>query len=200
MAIGDPYITRAELKVVLGIDPANTDEDALIDRALKGAARSIENRSGWPTFWKTATAELRQIDVTNRTVSVRRSSYSYTKVLLRNGIAAAAGFVVTGYGSATLMPPDCFEEGVPADAIRLPYGATFGSGGLLGVMAQWGWPNVPADITMANQMQAHRYYDRKGSPEGIAGSAEWGLTRIPPLDPDVLSILKGGGYMRAGIG
>lgn len=200
MTIGDPYITRDQLKGVLGIDLSNTDEDVLIDRAIRGAARAIERRSGWPTFWKTAVPELRYIDTSGRVVPVRRATYSFTKILLRNGIASATGFLVAGFSAPVLMPEDAIAEGEPADAIRLPYGATFGNAGRLAITAQWGWPSVPADIELANQMQAHRFYNRKGSPEGIAGSAEWGITRIPPLDPDVLSILKGGGYMRAGIG
>jgi hypothetical protein len=97
------------------------------------------------------------------------------------------------------MPEDCFDESCPADAIRLPSGSYF-SNGRLTITAVWGWPSVPDDIIWACQMQAQRLYNRKGSPEGIAGSAEWGVTRIPRLDPDVLDILKGGGYMRAGIG
>lgn len=200
MAIGDPYITRDQLKVVLGIDPSNTTEDVLIDRCVKGAARSIERRSGWPTFWNTVTAVPRTIDVTRKIVRVRQASWAFDKVLLRNGIASAVGFSVPGFSAPVLMPEDAIEEGLPADAIRLPAGSSYGSYGTLRPTAIWGWPSVPDDIVMANQMQAHRYYNRKGSPEGVAGSAEWGITRIPPLDPDVLSILKGGGFMRAGIG
>lgn len=198
MAIGDPYITRVELKAVLEI--SGSTEDDLIDRAINGASRAIERRSGWPTFWNTGTAQARTVNVSRRVVPVRHSLYSYTKVLLRDGIASSTGFVVTGFGTAALMPEDAISDGSPADAIRLPWGASFGSYGTLSVTAIWGWPSVPADIKMACQMQAHRYYNRKGSPEGVAGSAEWGITRIPPLDPDVLSILKGGGFMRAGIG
>lgn len=200
MAIGDPYISRALMKNVLGIEPGNTDEDALIDRAILGAARSIERRSGWPTFWNTGTAVARTIDVTRKIVRVRHAGWTFDKVLLRNGIASPDGFLVDGYSSPVLMPEDAIDEGLPADAIRLPGGGSYGNYGSLTVTAVWGWPAVPDDIIMANQMQSHRYYDRKGSPEGVAGSAEWGITRIPPLDPDVLSILKGGGFMRAGIG
>ena len=122
------------------------------------------------------------------------------KILLRNGIAAPTDFAVTGHSSARLLPSDCFDQGDPADAIALTSGSSFGANGTLAVTAIWGWPEVPPDIELACQMQAHRYYNRKGSPEGIAGSAEWGVSRIPPMDPDVLAILKGGGYMRAGIG
>lgn len=200
MAIGDPYISRDQLKVVLGIDPSNSTEDVLIDRVVRGASKSINRRSGWPTFWKTPGAEARTIDVTRRIVRIRASGWAYDKVLLRNGIASATGFLVAGFSSPVLMPEDSFAEGEPADAIRLPAGSSYGGSGTLTVTAQWGWPEVPDDIIMAAQMQSHRYYNRKGSPEGVAGSAEWGITRIPPLDPDVLSILKGGGFMRAGIG
>lgn len=200
MAIGDPYITRAELKQVVGIDPDITTEDALIDRAIRGASRALEKRSGWPTFWNTVTAVTRTVDVTGRLVVVRRSNFAFTKLLLRDGIASATGFLVAGTSSPVLMPEDAIQEGEPADAIRLPYGMSFGTGGNLQITAVWGWPEVPSDIVMAAQMQAHRFYDRKGSPGGLAGSAEWGVSRIPALDPDVLAIVKGGGYMRAGIG
>jgi len=200
MAIGDPYITRDEFKAVLGIELLNTAEDALIDRVIKAAARSIERRSGWPTFWKTTAAEARTVDVSRSIVRVRTAGWIFDKVLLRDGIASATGFLVSGYSSPVLLPEDAISAGEPATAIRLPGGSSYGNYGTLSVTAQWGWPSVPSDIVLANQMQAHRYYNRKGSPEGVAGSAEWGITRIPPLDPDVLSILKGGGFMRAGIG
>lgn len=197
VAIGDPYVTKAQFKAVLEI--TSTDEDDWIDRCLRAASRAIERRSGWPTFWNSVTAETRTIDVSGRVVPMRASNFSYSKVLLRNGIAAADGFLVSGHSSPVLLPEECFDEGLPADAIRLSYGASYSSGSL-SVTAVWGWPSVPPDIIWAVQMQAHRFYRRKGSPEGIAGSAEWGLTRVPRLDPDVLGILKDGGYMRAGIG
>lgn len=196
--VGDPYFTRDQLKTLLGI--TSDDEDELIDRACLGASRAIENRSGWPTFWNTVVPVARVISTVGRIAPIRRSGYSYAKLLLRDGIAEPTGFMAPGFSGAALYPPDCFEEGRPADAIRLPLTSTFGSYGEVSITAVWGWPYVPADISFAAQLQAQRYYQRKGSPEGVAGSAEWGLTRIPALDPDVLSILKGGGYMRAGIG
>lgn len=198
MAIGDPYVSRAEFKDALEITSA--EEDDWIDRCLRGASRSLENRSGWPTFWKTPMAELRVVNVVGRVVPVRSPLGSFTKLLLRSGIASATGLLVAGYSSPVLMPEDAFSENRPADAIRLPVSASFGLYGSLNITAVWGWPEVPDDIKMACQLQASRLYKRKGSPEGYVGSAEWGVTRIPALDPDVLGILKGGGYMRAGIG
>jgi hypothetical protein len=198
MAIGDPYNSLAEFKSYLDI--TNSDEDTWITKCLNGARLGIERRSGWPTFWKAATPVKRTIETAGRVVPVRQAAYQYTKLLLREGIASATGFVVTGYGTAALIQPELIAEGKPVDSIKLPYFATFGTLGTIDITAQWGWPEVPADITWAHMMQSHRYYRRKGSPEGIAGSAEWGLSRVPRLDPDVLGILKDGGYMRAGIG
>lgn len=197
MAVGDPYITRAQFKSVLDI--SSDEENWWIDQCLAGASRAIEKRSGWPTFWNTGTPVERPIPLLGKVVPVNRSGFSYTKILLRDGIAKADGFAVSGWSSASL-DESAWDEGEPVDSIILPGGSSLGSTGFIGVTAVWGWPQIPSDVLWAAQMQAHRLYRRKGSPEGIAGSAEWGLTRIPALDPDVLSVLKGGGYMRAGIG
>lgn len=198
MAIGDPYNTREQFKTTLSI--TSTEEDAWIDRCLLGAARALERRSGWPTFWKTDTAVERSVPILGKVRPVRANGFSYDKLLLREGVASRAGVLVGNRTDVVLMPEDAIEDGTPADAIRLTAGTGTSSSGFLTITAVWGWPEVPADITWAHQMQSQRLYGRKGSPEGVAGSAEWGLTRIPALDPDVLSILKGGGYMRAGIG
>lgn len=198
MAIGDPYNSLEDFKTRLDI--TSDDEDEWISKCLLGARAAIEKRSGWPTFWKTSGPEVRSIDVTGRVVPVRQPGYSYNKLLLRDGIAETTGFSVAGFTTARLLDSDLLAYGEAVDTIALPQYSSYGANGLLDITAVWGWPEVPPDIVWAHQMQAHRYYRRKGSPEGIAGSAEWGLTRIPALDPDVLAILKGGGYMRAGIG
>lgn len=198
MAIGDPYNSLTEFKDVLDI--TGTDEDAWITKCLNGARRAIENRSGWPTFWNTVTPMTRTVETLGKVVPVRRAGYSYTKLLLRDGIASVSGFSVAGYGTASLVNPELLDEGKPVDTIKIPAYFAPSNGGTISITAIWGYPAVPDDITWAHQMQSHRYYRRKGSPEGIAGSAEWGLSRVPRLDPDVLGILKDGGYMRAGIG
>lgn len=197
MAIGDPYNTRAQFKAALDI--TSTDEDDWIDLCLRGAARGIENRTGWPTFWNTVQAVTRTVDVTGRVVPVRTSGGNYTKILIEDGIASATGFEVSGFSSVTLLPTDAIDKGRPADSVQVPSGSTF-TYGRITLTAVFGWPSVPDDIKWAHHMQTHRLYRRKGSPEGIAGSAEWGLSRVPRLDPDVLGILKDGGYMKPGIG
>lgn len=198
MAIGDLYNSRDDFKTALDI--TDDSEDDWIDKCLKGAQTALHRRSGWPTFWNTDTPVTRTVEAAGKVVPVRQAGYSYTKLLLRDGIASTVGFVVKGYSAASLIQPDLIDEGKPVDSIKLPAFATYGTLGTLDITAVWGWPEVPDDIIWAHHLQSQRLYKRKGSPEGIAGSAEWGLSRVPRLDPDVLAILKDGNYMRAGIG
>ena len=195
MAIGDPYISRDELKLVLGI--TDSSEDALVTRAVNGATRAIDNKSAYSTFWKTATAVARVVETEGR-VLYKRGLDPHYKLLLPDGIASATGFSVDGVTAPTLVDPSLLDLGKPVTAIRLPY--SWYRKHQITITAFWGWPELPDDIVMATQMQAQRYYKRRGSPEGIAGSAEWGMVRIPRLDPDVQAIMEAGGYMALGIG
>jgi hypothetical protein len=58
------------------------------------------------------------------------------------------------------------------------------------VTARWGWPAVPAQVAEATLRTAARAYRRKDSPDGVAGSSDWGLIRVPNLDPDVRQMLS----------
>lgn len=195
MAVGDPYITWDQLKVVIGV--TDDSEDALGQRAVRAAARALEKRSGYTTFWRSLAVETVEVETEGRIRPVRRSGYY--KLLLPDGVAQAAGFAISGVPGAALFEAGIqFRKKEPVTAVKIPWGTTIPE--TWNITAYWGWPEVPEDIVMANQIQAHRFYGRRGSPEGISGSAEWGLTRIPNLDPDVKAILEGGGYINPGIG
>ncbi len=194
MAVGDPYISVEDMKSMLGI--TNDDEDAELTRAVMAAYRAIDNSAGKRSFWLTD-LQTRTIETDRRIVPVRRTPTPYYKLIVPD-IGATAGFAVTGFAGAALMETTELLEGRPIKAIRLPWGSTF-TYGEIAITAQWGWPSVPDDIIWANQTQAQRYYRRKGSPEGIAGTPEWGLVTIPRLDPDVRKIVTD--YQRSwGIG
>lgn len=194
MALGDPYISETELKDVLGI--SDDSEDALVRRVVRASTRAIDNKSAFSTFWNTGTPETRRVPVAGKVVP-KRGSDPYYKLLLPDGIASASGLLVSGVSAPILMPTDSFIKGQPATAIRLPITWTIAD---VDITAIWGWPVLPDDIIFAAQLQSQRYYKRRGSPEGIAGSAEWGMVRIPRLDPDVAAILQSGPYMGPGVG
>lgn len=188
--IGDPYISRAEMKGILGI--TSSEEDTLIDRAIRGASQSINRKSGYSTFWNTGTAVTRTIEVHRRILPMPYGKY---KLLLPDGIANTTGLLVGGSYAPRLIFPT--RGGDPATELEL---SSLPTTSTIDVTAVWGWDQVPDDIIMATQFQAHRYYKRRGSPEGLAGSAEWGIVRVPRLDADVAAILKNGGYMNPGVG
>ena len=59
------------------------------------------------------------------------------------------------------------------------------------VTAAWGWPAVPEEIKMACKLQASRFFIRRQSPFGIAGSPELGTVRLSSrLDPDVEALIR----------
>ena len=59
------------------------------------------------------------------------------------------------------------------------------------VTGVWGWSAVPAQITQACLLQAHRWFKRRDSIFGVMGLAESGqMTMKFPVDPDLANMLK----------
>ncbi|MEW6473442.1 MAG: phage gp6-like head-tail connector protein [Actinomycetota bacterium] len=60
------------------------------------------------------------------------------------------------------------------------------------VTANWGWSTVPTVVKQATLLQASRFFARRNSPYGIAGSPELGneMRLLERLDPDVAIMLR----------
>jgi hypothetical protein len=59
------------------------------------------------------------------------------------------------------------------------------------VTGVWGWTAIPEEVKMACRLQAARFFVRRQSPFGIAGSPEIGTVRLSSrLDPDVELLLR----------
>jgi hypothetical protein len=59
------------------------------------------------------------------------------------------------------------------------------------VTGVWGWPSIPAEISMATKLQASRLFIRRQSPFGIAGTPDLGTVRLSSrLDPDVEALIR----------
>jgi hypothetical protein len=60
------------------------------------------------------------------------------------------------------------------------------------VTAKWGWTSVPEVVEQAVLIQAARFFVRRNSPYGIAGSPDTGseLRLLAALDPDVQAMLS----------
>ncbi len=183
-----PYADLATLKLSLGI--TDTARDDLLTQALNAASSSIDERCG-RTFGQDEEASARTFRTRGRTV--RQDGYG--ELLVVDDIASAEGLeVATGGGDDWTAiteyetePENALVKGRPVTGLIRAFWSTCAQ---VRVTAVWGWPAVPEQVTQAALIQAARLYRRKDSPEGVAGSAEWGLIRVPSLDPDVRALVE----------
>lgn len=179
------YATLVELKAMRRI--TDTSSDALLTKVLGAASRQIDQKTG-RRFWLDDTVSARVFGTTGRTTADGR--------LLVDDIGDVTGLVVETGGGSSWTASSLYETG-PANAAALGLPVTellSTSGGVwpgrqVRVTAKWGWPVVPEEISLATLLLASRLYLRKDSPEGLAGSAEWGMARLSRWDPDVETLV-----------
>lgn len=111
---------------------------------------------------------------------------SVTGLVVETGSGASFA-AVTGYETS---PDNALADGKPITGLLRVLGTWGTATTRVRVTARFGWPAVPDDITEAALIQASRLYKRKDSPEGITGSAEWGVVRLSRRDPDVWALIE----------
>ena len=192
--MANEYATRDELKAQLGIEVADTRRDALLDKALTAASSAINGTTG-RRFWLDDTPTARVYRLHQRVVREEDGD-----VLLVDDIGSTTGMVVesasanggtytavTGYETT---PDNALADGHAITGLLRPisiWGTVYTR---IRVTAKFGWPAVPDDIAQACLIQATRLYKRKDSPEGIIGSAEWGVRNLSRRDPDVWNLIE----------
>ncbi|MFH9404894.1 phage gp6-like head-tail connector protein [Streptomyces sp. NPDC017638] len=190
--MANEYGTLAALKERVGIQADDTTADTLLTSALAAASRGIDRATG-RRFWLDAEPVARIYRPRGRIV------YEPDGVLfLVDDIGSAEGLSVeTGSGTSWSLatgydtsPDNALLDGRPITGLLRASGSWGSATGRLRVTARFGWPAVPDDITEAALIQASRLYKRKDSPEGIIGSAEWGVRNLSRRDPDVWALIE----------
>jgi hypothetical protein len=190
--VANEYADLATLKAHLNIESSDTTRDTLLNQALASASRGIDRDTG-RRFFLDAAGVARTFNPSGKTVCDAAGER-----LLVNDIGSVTGLVVeTGSaGSFTAVtdyetaPDNALVDSRPITALLRTSG-TWGSGtARVRVTARWGWPSVPDEVVQATLIQAARLYRRKDSPEGVTGSAEWGVVRLSRVDPDVYALIK----------
>lgn len=192
------YASLAALKEALGITSDTTRDDLLV-AVLDAASRHIDQRTG-RRFYADAAASARTYRTAGRLIRDRRGDL--TDRLLVDDIASTTGLIVeTGFafsstystlvaGSYEYLPENALVLNRPIDSIGLCAGALWTPAGRVRITAQWGWPDVPDEVAQACLLLSTRLFRRKDSPQGFAGSAEWGVIRVASRDPDVEALIE----------
>lgn len=186
------YGTRAALKERLGLPTTDTSRDAALDGALAAGSRSIDRATG-RTFGLTPEPVSRTYNPRGRVVHREDG-----ELLLVNDIGSATGLVIeTGSGSTfsavtgfEMSPDNALADGQPVTGLLLFHGGWGTGTSRVRVTARFGWPAVPDDVAEAALIQAARLYRRRDSPEGVTGSADWGVVRLSRRDPDVWNLIE----------
>lgn len=204
------YASRDDLKLwIAGRAAGSTTslamgvgEDALLDGALRGASRGIDNRCGAPArrFYLDATASARVFAPAGRTVWEQDLGGD----LLLVDDLGATGYTVeigtAGVDDWTELDSSQFEEWPlgALDKLRPIEGLVYFGyrwritpRTRIRITARWGWPAVPDVVHQATLIQGARLFARRKSPEGILGNADWGgAANMARVDPDVRQLLN----------
>lgn len=181
------YIELAALKSARRIDPADTSEDAALQREITAASRRIDDRCG-RRFYLDETATARTF--------TPAGSLLADGTLLIDDIGSTVGLVVeAGQGSSwstidsdsyEFLPDNALVQSKPITGIKRLW-ATWDRSIRVRVTARWGYPTVPDGVVSATLILANKLYLRKDSPEGILRAD--GI-RVSRLDPDVEALIE----------
>jgi hypothetical protein len=192
--VANEYGDLVTLRRRAGLAADDDSQDADLESARAAASGSINLTCG-RRFWLDAAPVARIYRPRGRVVCDGDG-----EALLVDDIGSVAGLVVetgpaggpwtavTGYETT---PDNAFADGRPVTGLLLPNSSwSRGSTTRVRVTTRFGWPAVPPDITEATYIQATRLHKRRNSPEGILGSAEWGVVRLSRRDPDVWALIE----------
>lgn len=178
------YVDLPTFKEYLSV--ADSARDVLLTQALQTASRHVDQLTG-RSFTLADSTSQRVYRTRGRVVPCRDIDGDG---LLVDDIADVTGLTVeTGSGSTwsdyTGWAAEPAAPGMPVTMLRGRWWTP-----AVRVTALWGWPEVPDEVVQATLLQAARLHKRRGSPEGIAGSAEWGAVRVSRTDPDVEALVS----------
>lgn len=190
-----PYMGLSEMRSHLRISDQDDDDDIL--DAVEAASRAID-RCCHRQFGRVDAAEQRFYEAAFDKRS-RRWYLVIDDVMTTDGFAAevqdSSGATVGAISSYLLTPRNAVAKGMPWTEMLIRSDATYhpsASDPDVAITAQWGWTAIPGTVKKACKIQASRFFNRKDSPYGVAGSPEAGaeLRLLAKVDPDVELMLR----------
>lgn len=188
------YVTSAELAAYLRIDDSVDDDQLAL--AVTAASRAIDRAAG-RGFGLDASVVTREYQASRRCGSFRVEDIASTTGLVVLFAASDAWdaplSMLTLDTDFRLLPLNAADDGRPFEAIEIASAQWSSGPARMTVTATFGWTAVPVAIKQATLVQASRFFKRRDSPFGVAGSPELGseLRLLDRVDPDVAVMLSG---------
>lgn len=196
MALYPDYVTDSQLKAHLRI--TDTVDDAAVALVITAASRAIDKATNRQFGNPGDTPLTRHTQWTGEWIHGRRAVRVFdlyadelTTVKLDQGQDGAYEITLVSGTDFDLWPLNAEFDGVPyTHLVFRPDAQAFPVGFLAELMIEserWGWSAVPAVVQNACLIQAARFFVRRDSQYGVAGSPEAGteLRLQDRLDPDV---------------
>lgn len=187
------YVTVADVKDYLRVDPTYTGDDTTYARWATASSRAVDRKCN------------RQFGKVALTTRVYRRPPAYSAefglwLLDIDDVMDATGMTVNGvaYASsgAILLPDTAALDGKPWTMLGLAIQPAPPGPGVTTtntIAAPFGWSSVPAQVPTACLLQCARWNFRRDAPAGVAGSPDQGseIRLLAKLDPDVATTLVG---------
>lgn len=199
MAWQPDYVTSADLKSYLRI--TNTNDDAEIALAIPAASRAVDRETGRQFGVVAAAAQRFYTGRWDRRLC--RWVVEIDDLMSTSNFAAitvdSEGVTLGTIDDYVLEPRNAAAKSRPWTQMLIRPNSTYKPSGArdeVAVTALWGWTAVPDTIKQATLLQASRFFARRNSPWGIAGSPDDGseMRLLARVDPDVAVML--GSYKR----
>lgn len=190
MAWAPAYLTTSEMREFLQINDGV--DDTYLDQAVEAASRAIDTACN-RQFGVVSVAEQRFY--TGRWDRERgRWVVEFDDLMTTTSFAAITvdsdGVTVGAINDYVLEPRNASMKARPWTQMMVRPDSQFkptGAADEVAITALWGWSTVPTTIKNATKLQASRFYARRQSPYGVAGSPDLGseLRLLARLDVDV---------------
>lgn len=178
------YTDEALLKSYLEIEADDATDDAFIALWITTASRNVDDFCG--RQFGSVSAELRTYNTGHYDDDERAWVARIDDVFDVDDLVVERAGGGAAVGTYEMWPRNAPQKGRPYEGIMV------GSRGRLDLTAPWGWPEVPAAVSVGMLLQAARLEARRGSPFGIAGSPSEGneARLLAQLDPDFRTSLR----------
>jgi hypothetical protein len=208
VAITNGYATLSELREHMG-DTSTTLTAAVAERAIEAASRAIDRFCGrW--FYQEAATSVRVYRPGDPYQAWVDDISTTTGLVVKTDTTGDASYATTWdaadyqleplnadvVGAGTTVQPYAWWRIVAVDEKTFPV-STFRP--TLQVTARYGWSAVPDDVQLACLIKSSALFERRNSPQGVAGFGDMGVVRISRYgDPDVVELLSA--YTRQHVG